>query len=149
MQTLIISDTTCLILFDKIGELTILRDLFQQVTITSEIAEEFKKRIPDWIKIKDPENSKNVNAYSEIVDLGEASAIALSKEIENSLLILDDLKARRLADELKLKYTGSLGILILACRKGLITDIDEIITKIQSTNFRLSNALINKLKSDQ
>jgi len=81
------------------------------------------------------------------VDAGEASAIALSIESEDSLLILDDLKARHLADELKLKYTGSIGILILAKRKGLITDLDEIITKIQSTNFRLSNALIHKLKS--
>ena len=62
-------------------------------------------------------------------------------------LILDDLKARQLADELKLKYTGSIGILILAKRKGLIVDIDEVISKIQTTNFRISNAIINKLKS--
>ncbi len=43
MQTLIISDTACLILFDKIGKLNVLKDLFQTVTITSKIAEEFKK----------------------------------------------------------------------------------------------------------
>jgi predicted nucleic acid-binding protein len=147
MRTLIISDTACLILFDKIGKLDILQKLFQQVTITSNIAEEFNQKTPEWIIIKDPINSKYISAFSEIVDAGEASAIALSIESEDSLLILDDLKARHLADELKLKYTGSIGILILAKRKGLITDLDEIITKIQSTNFRLSNALIHKLKS--
>jgi len=147
MQTLIISDTACLILFDKIGKLTLLKELFQTVTITSKIAEEFKKETPNWIIIQDPKNISNINAFSEIIDPGEASAIALSREIKDCLLILDDLKARRLADELKLKYTGSIGILILAKRKGLIVDIDEVISKIQTTNFRISNAIINKLKS--
>ena len=147
MQTLIISDTACLILFDKIGKLNVLKDLFQTVTITSKIAEEFKKETPNWIIIQDPKNTSNINAFSEILDPGEASAIALSKEIDDCLLILDDLKARQLADELNLKYTGSIGILILAKRKGLIADIDVVITKIQATNFRISNAIINKLKS--
>ena len=147
MQTLIISDSACLILFDKIGKLTVLKELFQTVTITSKIAEEFKKETPNWIIIQDPKNISNINAFSEIIDPGEASAIALSREIKDCLLILDDLKARQLADELKLKYTGSIGILILAKRKGLIVDIDEVISKIQTTNFRISNAIINKLKS--
>jgi predicted nucleic acid-binding protein len=148
MQTLIISDTACLILFDKIGKLNVLKDLFQTVTITSKIAEEFKKETPNWIIIQDPKNISNINAFSEILDPGEASAIALSREIKDCLLILDDLKARQLADELKLKYTGSIGILILAKRKGLIVDIDEVISKIQTTNFRISNAIIDKLKSE-
>jgi len=86
--------------------------------------------------------------YSKIVDLGEASAIALSKETKNSVLILDDLKARRLAEALELKYTGSIGILILAKRKGLIEDVDQLIMKIQETNFRLTNPIIDKLREE-
>jgi predicted nucleic acid-binding protein len=148
MQTLIISDTACLILFDKIGEFEILRKLFQTVTITSIIAEEFKKQTPDWVIIKDPQNTDNVVNYSKIVDQGESSALALSIEIENSLLIFDDLKARKLAEELNLKYTGSIGILVLAKRRGLIEDIDELIAKIQATNFRLTKVFIEKLKEE-
>jgi predicted nucleic acid-binding protein len=148
MQTLIISDTACLILFDKIGEFEILRKLFQTVTITSIIAEEFKKQTPDWVIIKDPQNTNNVVNYSKVVDQGEASALALSIEIENSLLIFDDLKARKLAEELNLKYTGSIGILVLAKRRGLIEDIDELIAKIQATNFRLTKVFIEKLKEE-
>jgi len=148
MRTLIISDTACLILFDKIGEFEILRKLFQTVTITSIIAEEFKKQTPDWVIIKDPQNTNNVVNYSKVVDHGEASALALSIEIENSLLIFDDLKARKLAEELNLKYTGSIGILVLAKRRGLIEDIDELIAKIQATNFRLTKVFIEKLKEE-
>ena len=72
----------------------------------------------------------------------------MSIEIENSLLIFDDLKARKLAEELNLKYTGSIGILILAKRRGLIEDIDELIAKIQATNFRLTKVFIEKLKEE-
>jgi predicted nucleic acid-binding protein len=63
-------------------------------------------------------------------------------------LIFDDLKARKLAEELNLKYTGSIGILILAKRRGLIEDIDELLAKIQATNFRLTKAFIEKLKEE-
>ena len=148
MRSLIISDTACLILFDKIGELEILRELFKTIFITTKIAEEFKKKTPDWISIKDPTILSNVDTYSKIVDLGEASAIALSKETENSMLILDDLKARQLAEALELKYTGSIGILILAKRKGLIKDVNHLILKIQETNFRLTDPIIDKLREE-
>jgi predicted nucleic acid-binding protein len=147
MQTLVISDTTSLILFDKIGKLDLLQKLFNQVTITSKIADEFKKKLPEWITIKDPENTNQLLTLAKSLDLGEASALALSLETGNCLLILDDLKARKLAEGLKLKFTGSIGILLLAQRKGLINNMDEIISIIQSTDFRLTNALILKLKS--
>lgn len=148
MQTLIISDTTCLVLLDKIGELELLKKLYHEVTITTTIFEEFKKPVPNWIKIQDPTNNKYFLSLSEIVDLGEASAIALSIEIENSILILDDLKARKIANELQLKFTGTIGILLLAKNKGLINDFQRVIEKIQETNFRLSNAILERLKSD-
>ena len=148
MQTLIISDTTCLVLLEKIGELELLKKLYQEITITTTIFEEFKKPVPKWIKIQDPRNNNYFLSLSEMVDPGEASAIALSIEIENSILILDDLKARKLANELQLKYTGTIGILLLAKNKGLINDFNRLIEKIQETNFRLSNAILERLKSE-
>lgn len=41
MPKTIISDTSCIILLDKIGELEILKKLFGTITTTLEIAEEF------------------------------------------------------------------------------------------------------------
>jgi predicted nucleic acid-binding protein len=44
------------------------------------------------------------------VDLGEASTIALAMQIPtDNVMILDDLKARKLAKQLDLKFTGLLG----------------------------------------
>ena len=64
MQKVIISDTSCLILLDKIGELNLLNKLFGQITITQEIAEEFKNELPDWFKIESPANK----TYQKILE---------------------------------------------------------------------------------
>ena len=147
MQTLIISDTVCLILLDNIGKIDILKILFGQITVTTIIAEEFKNVLPDWIIIENPKNVDNFNKLAEIIDPGEASAIALSQEISNSLLILDDLKARKLASKLGLRVTGTVAILLLAKEKGILLSIEELIIDLRNTNFRLSEELIEKLRS--
>ena len=41
MQRIIISDTSCLILLEKLDEIQLLQKLFGEVTIISEIADEF------------------------------------------------------------------------------------------------------------
>jgi predicted nucleic acid-binding protein len=147
MPTFIISDTTCLVILEKIGKLEILQLLYKEVLITTEISKEFRKKLPNWIKIQDPTNADVYRNFSEIVDAGEASAITLSIEIGDCILILDDLKARKLAHELNLRYTGTIGILLLAKNKGLIDKMDEIIDKIHDSDFRLSKSLIDRLKS--
>ncbi len=53
MHRTIISDTSCLILLDKIGELSILKKLFGNITTTSEVAKEFGQPLPPWFEIKD------------------------------------------------------------------------------------------------
>lgn len=114
MRTLIISDTACLVLLDNIGHLDLLRKLYGQITVTTIIAEEFKKKLPSWIKIQDPKNFDQFRVLSKYVDPGEASALSLAQEIENPLLILDDLKARKLATNLGLRITTTVAILLLA-----------------------------------
>jgi predicted nucleic acid-binding protein len=46
MHKAIISDTSCLILLDKIGELEILLKLFGQILTTPEVANEFGLPLP-------------------------------------------------------------------------------------------------------
>lgn len=56
MQRTIISDTSCLILLDKIDELLLLNKLFGKIIIIREIAEKFEKDLPDWFEIQSPIN---------------------------------------------------------------------------------------------
>lgn len=54
MHKTIISDTSCLILLDKIGELEILNKLFGIITTTIEVASEYGKELPFWFEIRQP-----------------------------------------------------------------------------------------------
>jgi predicted nucleic acid-binding protein len=145
MQKTIIADSSCLILLDKIEELELLKKLFGKVIITSIIAEEFGTPLPEWISIKNAENKNYQNILELSVDRGEASAIALAVEQSDCLLILDDQKARRLAAELNLKYTGTIALLVEAKSKGYITSVRPIINKIRKTNFHLTPELEKKI----
>jgi predicted nucleic acid-binding protein len=49
MHNIIISDTSCLIIFSKIGQLEILQKVYDNVITTPEVAEEFSEDLPDWI----------------------------------------------------------------------------------------------------
>src|SRR5438552_212419 len=106
MHKAIISDTSCLILLEKIGELELLHNLFGDIITTQDVANEFALPLPPWIKIKNASDKKYQTLLEVSVDKGEASAIALAVEFDNCLLIIDDLKGRKLANQLGLKITG-------------------------------------------
>jgi predicted nucleic acid-binding protein len=141
MHRTIISDTSCLILLDKIGELSILNKLFGNITTTSEVAEEFGQPLPPWFEIKEP-SDKNYQAIIEAsVDKGEASAIALAIELDDCLLIIDDLKGRKFANQLGLTIIGTIGVIVDAKLAGIIPSVKPILSKIKSTNFRITEQL--------
>lgn len=62
----------------------------------------------------------------------------LQKVYGNSTLILDDNKARKIANQLGLHVTGTIGIIVRAKLNGIIPSIQPILEKIRQTNFRLS-----------
>ena len=142
---IVIADTSCFILLDKIDEIELLKHLFGEVATTKEIAQEFGKELPEWIKIETVKDKKYQTVLELEVDKGEASAIALSTEKVESLLILDDLQARKLAEKLGLSFTGTLGVIARARREGIIESVKPIIEKIRNTNFRFSEEVYSAI----
>ncbi len=139
----VIADTTCFILLDKIGELNLLRSLFGSVVTTTIIASEFGDSLPEWVRIKEV---KDVLFQSTLdVDRGEASAIALAIESPPSLIVLDDDKARKKARKLQLNVTGTLGLFLKAKREGIIPDVKSMLIKVQKTNFHYSESVFNEI----
>lgn len=151
MHKIVIADTSCLILFHKIGELDILRKVYDSISTTPEIALEFVEELPDWIIIEYVKDKKYQNSLETQIDLGEASAIALAKEMESPLLLLDDLKARKLAAKLNLKFSGTLGVIHKAKQMGVIKKVKPILDLLLATNFRISENIIEELlkKNDE
>ncbi len=145
MHKVVISDTSCLIILHEIGELDLLRKVYATVSTTPEVAQEFMEILPDWIKIEKVKDKKYQEFLETQVDFGEASAIALAKEMESPLLILDDLKARKLAAKLNLRYTGTLGVINKAKQIGAIEKVRPIIEKLLATDFRISGNIVAEL----
>ncbi|GEP52823.1 DUF3368 domain-containing protein [Flavobacterium noncentrifugens] len=134
----IISDTSCFIILSNIGEFDILQKLFGEIITTSIIAEEFGETLPDWVKIQNVSDKLKMQILELQIDRGESSAIALALEIPESILILDDYKARKVAENLGLNFTGTIGIIIKAKLENIIPSIKPILDKIKQTNFRIS-----------
>ena len=141
MHKTIISDTSCFILLDNINKFDLLRKLYGQVITTNEIAKEFRKPLPDWIVIKEPKEKQYQQVLELQLDKGEASAITLALDITNPVLILDDYKARRVAESLGFKITGTLGVIIKAKLEGHISSVKLILEGIKKTNFRFTPQL--------
>ena len=130
---------------DKIEAFPILHILYKNIITTPEIAREFGKVLPDWIQIKTVTNKALQNSYLQKVDNGEASAIALAMELDSALLILDDLKGRKLALQLNLQFTGTLGVLISAKQCGAIPLLRPYFEKVEATNFRIPSSLLQRI----
>jgi predicted nucleic acid-binding protein len=144
MQEKVYVDTSSLIILNKINALDLLNKIYSNVIITNYIQLELNEAIPSWISVEltyniDQSFLKNFN-----LGLGETSII-INAIKNNGFLIIDDLKARKIATTLSLRFTGSIGILIIAKELKLIDSVKYYLEKIQETNFRLSDALINKV----
>jgi len=143
----IIADTSCFILLHKIGEIQILKSIFSSILTTDIIAKEFGNPFPNWIHIVPVKNKIYQNILELEIDSGEASAFALCSEYKKALLIIDDLKARKLAEKLFLNYTGTLGVLLKAKELNILPFIKPVLNKIQKTNFRFTKKVFDEILS--
>jgi len=137
----IISNTSCLIVLDNIGMLDVLKELYGKVFITEEVSKEFDKTVPDWIEVRKVSDNKYLKLMKNFVDLGEASTITLAVETDDIVIILDDFKARKLAQKLNLKITGTIGVLIKARKRNIITSTQEVLNKLRNEGFRRSDEI--------
>ncbi|HEY9005147.1 MAG TPA: DUF3368 domain-containing protein [Ohtaekwangia sp.] len=145
MPEVVIADTSCLILLTKISELDLLRVCYKKIVVPEEVAQDYGSALPAWIEIKKVIQGSLQKTLMQIIDAGEASAFALALEIPDTLVIVDDRKARKVALSLGLSVTGTLGIFIKAKRQGLIPAVKPILAKLATTDFRVSEKLLDNI----
>ncbi|MCK4296706.1 MAG: DUF3368 domain-containing protein, partial [Candidatus Marinimicrobia bacterium] len=77
------------------------------------------------------------------LDKGEAETIALSEEIGADLVLIDEHWARKIAEYKGLKYTGTLGVLLKAKKKGLIKELKSLLNELLKRGFWIGTELYN------
>ncbi|WP_205664704.1 DUF3368 domain-containing protein [Ammonifex thiophilus] len=135
-----VADSACLIGLESIGHLELLRMLFEPLVIPPKVQEEFGVTI-DWLLVQSPSDRMLVSVLQQVVDSGEAEAIALAME-RGWRLIADDRKARSWAKRLGVHVIGTAGILVRAKREGLLSSVKPLLEAMQQKGFRMSPALV-------
>ncbi|MGZ3757390.1 MAG: DUF3368 domain-containing protein [Mucilaginibacter sp.] len=127
----------------KLDALEIMQQLCREVITTPEVADELLNPLPEWVIIKPVINTALFEDFQRHVDLGEASTIALASEIPYDFIILDDAEARKFAEKLGMNVKGTIGLLLIAKKEGLIPLLKPYFDKIQKTNFRISQKILD------
>lgn len=142
---IVVSNTSPLIVLSNIGEFEILHRLFNKIIIPEGVAEEFGDSVPEWIEIRGVKNRILVDLLREKLHRGEAETIALAIELDADLVIIDDKAARNTAQSLGLRVTGTVGLILLAKRRGYYDEIKPVIEKLVKKGFRLSKEIIENI----
>lgn len=153
---IIVSDTSVISNLVKIEKENLLKQLFGTIVIPKKVHEELiqtikiKERVEklDWIVVM---AIKDVDFYKRLrirLDPGESEAIVLAKELNASLLMIDERKGRKIARETGLTIVGLLGILIEAKKQGMIDKVKPSMDKlIYDIGFRVKPGLYQKILS--
>jgi predicted nucleic acid-binding protein len=144
MPDLVIADTSCLIVLTKVDELELFHGTYSPVLIPPEVAREYGQPIPDWNLIEQPSDLAVMSLSEVKLNPGERSAIALSLDRPDALLVIDDNDARNVATVLGLRVTGTLGVIIAAKNAGAINSVIPVFEKIRSTDFYLSKEILRQ-----
>lgn len=137
-EPLVIADTSVLIAFERLGHLELLPRLFPTLAAPVSVVEEFGVSLP-WLSVL--ETSASIVTFSEslLLDRGEAEAIALAVENPGAVLLLDDRRARKVAEGLGQVVVGTAGSLVHAKRIGLIVQVKPLLDSLRRQGFRISD----------
>lgn len=158
MKRIIVSDTTCLIILEKLNRIDLLCHLFDQVLLPTVVFKEWlggNKHDENWlnnfkcIQQKKVQSSTRLNSLLMILDQGEAHAIELAC-VNNIPLIIDESKGRKIATQVDVDVIGFVGIVIQAYRVRYIDSkiAKSLINDSLTFGFRLSEVLFKQVMSE-
>lgn len=149
---IVVSDSSPLIAFASVGQLALLRTLYGRVAIPEAVRDEVAGDVAErpgsrevldaeWIEVIPASDTIERYLVLTLVDRGEAEAIALAIDLDAELLIADDRRARSVAEEMGVRVTGVVGVLLEAKQRGMVADVKPILDSISATvGFRMSRS---------
>jgi len=160
MNKLVVCDAGPLIALAKINQLSLLRQLFNEVIVPETVLKEclINISLPGAQKIKEaldqkiilPKKASIMNfsldkmSILDLLDDGEKEAIIIAKEFQAELLI-DEKQGRKVAKSLFLKVIGIAGLLLMGHEKGFVVNIENCLYQLKIKGYRLSDRLIEEV----
>jgi len=154
---IVVSNTTPLIGLASIERFGLLQDLFGEIIISQAVYDESVIAGRDeggarrevaaaaWITTIEIKDRLAVEVLLDELDLGEAETIVLARELKADWVLMDERKGRRKLGQLGVPKIGTVGILLLAKNRGLITAIAPEIERLRLRGFTLSQAIVDAI----
>ncbi len=144
----LICDTSALIALHQVGLLHILPALSQIVVIPAAVAQELATGraeghdAPDvaglqWLSIRTPA-ARPALPDANRLGVGESDVLWVTLETRGGVAVLDEVPARRVAGQLGIAFTGTLGLLIDAKKSGMIPAVAPVLLKLDRHDFHMS-----------
>lgn len=142
-----------LIALSLLDSLDLLLRLFSDVRVPAAVFEEVvtagqsrpgAKHIAaaTWLQ-REPANPAPDPLLAEELGKGEAEAIALAVRIRATWLVLDDRKARRIAEgAYRLNVIGTAGVLVRAKKTGLLSSVGPSLSSLRAAGYFLFDRLV-------
>ena len=155
---IVVSDTTPLITLMKARKLQLLHLLFGEVLVPDAVYQELTSnqayqneseliRSSAFIRVVSVRDRQAVTLIRRAtgLDKGESEAIVYADEQNADILLMDEAAGRKVAMNMGLTITGSIGILIKGYRQKLLTrdELETAINDIRLSNRHISENLLN------
>ncbi|MGB3589176.1 MAG: DUF3368 domain-containing protein [Tunicatimonas sp.] len=142
MKIIVVSDTSPISNLIQVGRLQLLQSLFGHLIVPPYVDKEIQAlsefgydlssyEKAEWVKVRHPKYTDLVKELEEELDSGEAEAIAISKELEAGLLLIDERIGTQKANSLGLKTMGLLGCLLECKQRGILEQIKPIVEELE------------------
>lgn len=153
-----ITDSGPLICLARINQLELLPRLFSKIFVPPGVWSEVTVKGQShpgaqevsqvtWLTIQAPD-PQLVKPLSILVDAGEAEAIALAQTTSDCTILLDDSRARKIAQRLNIKHIGTIGLLLRAKRRGMLEKIRPHIDALIENGIYIRRELIDAVLKD-
>lgn len=155
---IVVCNASPLISLARIGQLPLLHTLFADVWIAAEVHQEVAvagagrpaalvvQKAP-WLQIQasaDPTVLVEWQARHPALGKGELATLLLAKSSRADWTIIDERAARRVASDHGLKVIGCIGILELAHRRGLVSDLRTVYASLEPHGIRVHPDILNR-----
>ncbi len=153
---IVVADATPLIALAKIKHLGILAELFGRVVIPQSVYDEVVTKALNragasevakavFFDIRSATDQSKVTYLLTNLDAGEAEALVLAEELSADLVLLDEKKARRVAERIGLRYTGTVGLLLAAKNEGKIKKLRPLLDELLVNDFYLDEKFYGRV----
>lgn len=155
MSRVAVADASPLILLSRADYLQFLELLEPPIQVPDAVAQEIRQKGEADIAVQTLNNDTRLKVVeappipasigNRDLGAGEAAVLAVAQALPEPIALLDDLAARRCAQDLDIPVVGTAGLVLAAKRRGVIDEARLVLERLMAHGMYLSPRTLNAL----